>query len=155
MAEKTKVDVLIAGKTYTIIGFESDEYIQRVGHYVDKKMADILKVNSKLSTSGVAVLTAINVADDFFKAHENEMSFKKEIVAAKLETEKLLEDNLFLEEKNKTLTEQFNKLQIEVARREAELAEVRSSRNQSLERRVDQNNHPQIERRADQNNPRK
>ena len=142
MAEKTKVDVLIAGKTYTILGYESDDYIQRVGHYVDKKMADILKVNSKLSTSGVAVLTAINVADDYFKAYENELSFKKEIVAAKLETEKLLEDNLLFEEKNLKLTEMCSKLQIEVARREAELAEVRSSRNQSLERRPDQGNRP-------------
>ena len=140
MAEKTKVDVLIAGITYTIIGYESDEYIQRVGLYVDKKMNDILRGSGKLSTSGVAVLTALNVADDYFKSHENELSFKKEIVAAKLETEKLLEENILLEEKNRELAEKCGKLQIEVAKREAELAEVRNNIHHNLDRRPEHGN---------------
>jgi cell division protein ZapA len=127
MPEKTKVDVLIAGKTYTITGFESDEYIQRVGLYVDKKMTDVLKANSKLSTSIAAVLTALNVADDYFKAHENELEFKKEVLASKIEIEKLLEENIVLEEKNKELIEKNNHVSIEIAKREAELAEIRSS----------------------------
>ena len=131
MAEKTKVDVLIAGKTYTIVGNEEDEYIQRIGLYVDKKMSDILKSNNKLSTSIAAVLTAINVADDFFKARENELNFKKEIIAAKLEIEKLLEENIIMEDKNKVLVDKNNALQIELAKREAEIAEVRNSINQN------------------------
>ena len=127
MSDRTKVDVLIAGNTYTIIGLESDEYIQRVGLYVDRKMNEVLKVNNKLSTSTAVILTAINIADDFFKADENELSFKKEIVSSKLEIEKLINDNSTLEDKNKELTANYNGLQIEVAKREAELAELRKS----------------------------
>jgi cell division protein ZapA len=134
MPEKTKVDVLIAGKTYTITGLESDEYIQRVGLYVDKKMNDVLKANSKLSTSIAAVLTALNVADDYFKAHENELEFKKEVLASKIEIEKLLEENIVLEEKNKELTEKNNHILIEIAKREAEIAEVRNTINMAQAR---------------------
>jgi cell division protein ZapA len=134
MPEKTKVDVLIAGKTYTITGLESDEYIQRVGLYVDKKMNDVLRANSKLSTSIAAVLTALNVADDYFKAHENELEFKKEVLASKIEIEKLLEENIVLEEKNKELIEKNNHISIEIAKREAEIAEVRNSINMSQAR---------------------
>ena len=127
MSEKTKVDVLIAGNAYTIIGLESDEYIQRVGLYVDRKMNDVLKINNKLSTSTAAILTAINVADDFFKAHENELSYKKEIVSSKLEIERLISENSNLEDKNKDLVARNNSFQIEIAKREAEISELRNS----------------------------
>ena len=127
MSEKTKVYVLIAGNTYTVIGPESDEYIQRVGLYVDKRLNEVLKANNKLSTSTAAILTAINIADVFFKAHENELSYKKEIVSSKLEIEKLISENFALEEKNKDLVTRNNSFQIELAKREAELAELRNS----------------------------
>lgn len=127
MPDKTRVDVLISGKTYSISGYETDEYIQRVGLYVDRKMNEVLRSNNTLSTSSAAVLTAINVADDYFKAHENELNFKKEIVTSKLEIERLLEDNVTLEERNKELIEKNNNVLIEIAKREAELAEIRSN----------------------------
>ncbi|MCL2164183.1 MAG: cell division protein ZapA [Oscillospiraceae bacterium] len=127
MSEKTKVDVLIAGNAYTILGPESDEYIQRVGLYVDRKLSEVLRNNDKLSTSTAAILTAINIADDFFKAHENELSFKREIVSSKLEIERLINENTTLEDKNKALVTNYNNMQIEKAKREAELAELRNS----------------------------
>ena len=135
MPEKTRVDVLIAGKTYTISGYESDEYIQRVGLYVDRKMNEVLRSNNTLSTSIAAVLTALNVADDYFKAHEGELNFKKEIVTSKLEIERLLEENHILEERNKELIEKNNNILIEIAKREAELAEIRSNLSAPREKR--------------------
>jgi len=135
MPEKTRVDVLIAGKTYTISGYESDEYIQRVGLYVDRKMNEVLRSNNTLSTSIAAVLTALNVADDYYKAHENELNFKKEIVTSKLEIERLLEENSILEDRNKELIEKNNNILIEIAKREAELAEIRSNLSATREKR--------------------
>jgi cell division protein ZapA len=127
MPEKTKVDVLIAGKTYTISGYESDEYIQRVGLYVDRKMGEVLRGNNTLSTSIAAVLTAINIADDYHKARENELEFKKDVITSKHEIDRLLSENTAFEEKNRELAEKNNNMQIEIAKREAELAEIRSN----------------------------
>jgi len=62
MAEKNKVEVRIAGKDYTLVGCESEEYIQKVALYIDKKMTEIMRMNNKLSTSMASVLTAVNVA---------------------------------------------------------------------------------------------
>jgi len=135
MPDKTRVDVLIAGKTFSITGYESDEYIQRVGLYVDRKMNEVLRSNNTLSTTIAAILTALNVADDYFKAHENELAFKKEIVSSKLEIEKLLDENNTLEERNKELIEKNNNVLIEIAKREAELAEIRSNLSASREKR--------------------
>ena len=127
VAVKNRVIVRIAGKDYTLVGIESDEYLHRIAMYIDKKMNEILKVNSKLSTSMAAVLTAANVADDFFKAHGNEIRLKNELKHAQDELEKLREENKRLNQENEILTRKSTGFQLELAKREAELQEVRNS----------------------------
>lgn len=127
MTSKNKVDVKIAGKDYTLVGVESDEYIQKVGLYIDRKMNEIMKANSRLSTSMAAVLTAINVADDFFKAYENEAATQKELKKAQEELDRISELNKILSNENALLNNKNTNLQLELAKREAELGEVRNS----------------------------
>ena len=65
-----KLLIKICGKEYVIMGKEPDEYIQKVSLYINKKMSEVMRNNSKLSTAQAAVLTSINVADDYFKTLE-------------------------------------------------------------------------------------
>ncbi len=67
MSNKNKVIVRIMGQEYTMVGNESREYMQRIANYVDDKMVDISKNTKKLSTAMVAVLTALNIGDEYFK----------------------------------------------------------------------------------------
>ncbi|MDF2986071.1 MAG: hypothetical protein K0R50_1581 [Eubacterium sp.] len=127
MTSKNKVVIRIAGKDYTLVGVESDEYIQKVGLYIDKKMNEILMRNNRLSTSLASVLTAINVADDFFKSRENELSVRREKEAVSEELEKLKKEIVQLKEENNSLSAKNTKLQLDLAKREAELGEVRNS----------------------------
>ncbi|NTV88776.1 MAG: cell division protein ZapA [Clostridiales bacterium] len=127
MSLKNKVEVKIAGKDYTIVGTESEEYIQRVGLYVDRKMIEIMRGNNKLSTSMAAVLTAMNVADDFFKAHESEVLLKRELKKLHEDFEQLREEKARLTEENSHLKAGSSSLQLELAKREAELREVRNT----------------------------
>jgi cell division protein ZapA len=127
LTAKNKVEIRIAGKDYTVVGVESEEYIQRVGLYIDKKMNEIMRLNSKLSTSMAAVLTAINVADDYFKSHESEINLKKELKKLTEEHEALKSEKRRLSEENSTLGAMNTSLQLELAKREAELREVRNS----------------------------
>ena len=131
MAGKNRVDVRIAGKDYTLVGVESDEYIQRIAMYIDKKMIEIMRINSKLSTSMAAVLTAVNVADDYVKAHESEHHLKKELKQRQDEIEKLKEENRRLSIENTALSGRGTSLQLELVKREAELQEVRNSLNRN------------------------
>ena len=127
MAGKNKVELRISGKEYTIVGSESDECIQKVGLYVDKKMNEVLKNNSTLSTSMASVLTALNVAYDYFKANENETNLKEEIKSLNEEKAKLKEENKQLKIENSTLNSRSSNYQLELAKKEAELKEVRSN----------------------------
>ena len=67
--EKTRTMVKICGKEYVMAGFESEEYIHRVAIYVDRKMTELKGQYVNLNPSTLAVLTAINVADDLLKLH--------------------------------------------------------------------------------------
>ena len=61
-----KVQVRIFGQEYSVVGDKSSEQIQKISEYVDEKMHMISKVTGRNSTNGVAVLTAINVAEEYF-----------------------------------------------------------------------------------------
>lgn len=127
MTGKNKVVVRIAGKDYTLVGSESDEYIQKIGLYIDRKMVEILRMNSRLSTSMAAVLTAVNIADDLFKALESESQLKKENKKYQEELDRLKEENKTVTDQNMLLNSRNTNLQLELAKREAELSEVRNS----------------------------
>ncbi|QXM06339.1 cell division protein ZapA [Crassaminicella indica] len=80
MNNKNKVVVRIYGQEYTMVGSESKEYMQRVANFVDEKMIDIARNSRKLSTSMVAVLTCLNIADEYFKVNKEMESIKEEAV---------------------------------------------------------------------------
>lgn len=127
MTSRNKVELRIAGKDYTVVGVEPEEYIQRVGHYIDRKMTEVMRASNKLSTSLAAVLTAINVGDDLFKSRESELNTKKELKKALEELESLREEKQRLLQENSSLGGMNTNLKLELAKREAELGEVRNS----------------------------
>lgn len=67
---KNRVTVDIHGQPYTIVGTESVEHMRRVAAMVDEKMKEISMRNAYLDTSRLAVLTAVNVIDDYLKLQE-------------------------------------------------------------------------------------
>ena len=61
------VVVTICGEDYTFVAEESAAYMQKVGSYVNDKMTEILDT-AKVGRVDAAVLTAVNLADELFKA---------------------------------------------------------------------------------------
>ena len=68
--DKIKTTVRIGGKEYSDNGSDSEEYIHRVAIYVDRKMSQIEESNNNLSTTMLAVLTCLNIADELLKLRE-------------------------------------------------------------------------------------
>ena len=68
---RTKTTVRINGHDYVLAGEEPEEYMHEVAIYVDKKMSEIHRRYDKLSTSMVAVLAAVNIADELLKARRS------------------------------------------------------------------------------------
>lgn len=69
--EWTKVKVEIFGDSYSVKGRESTENIRMIAGYVDKKMRQVADRNHRLSNVQIAVLAALNIADELRKLQED------------------------------------------------------------------------------------
>ncbi|MCL7749811.1 MULTISPECIES: cell division protein ZapA [Halalkalibacter] len=76
--KKQRITVSIYGQQYTVVGEEPPAYVKDVARIVDQKMREIKKRNPYLDTTRLAVLTAVNIVDDYVKLQkENEMLNEK------------------------------------------------------------------------------
>jgi cell division protein ZapA len=130
MSIKTDTEVIIAGKVFTLSGYESEEYLQKVASYINNKVAEYNKVESfkrqPLDTQNV--LLQLNIADDYFKAKnqigilEEELQnkekelydLKHELIASQMKLEKT-------EETVKKLQDEANETAKKIVRMETEL----------------------------------
>ncbi|MCI8464630.1 MAG: cell division protein ZapA [Lachnospiraceae bacterium] len=69
MNSRNYTDVIIAGKVYTLGGYESEEYLQRVAGYLNGKISELRGIDGYLRQTPdyQNVLLQLNVADDYFK----------------------------------------------------------------------------------------
>lgn len=65
--QKNKVKVKLLGQTYKLVGQEDTEYLQLVAQYVNTKMLEIQATYPQLDTTKIAVLSALNIADEYIK----------------------------------------------------------------------------------------
>lgn len=63
----------IFGTSYTVRGEEDPEYVQSLARYVDERMRALQKKSpSTVSAQKIAVLTAVNIADELFKLRKRQ-----------------------------------------------------------------------------------
>ncbi len=99
MKNKNDVEVLINGRKYTICGFESAEYLQKVATYINSKYMEFKDKDYyySLDMDLRNILLAVNIADDYFKA-------KKEAWTIQQDNER--KDKMVLEMKHEVLDSQ-------------------------------------------------
>ena len=73
MAAKKSAEVIIDGKVYTLSGYEEEDYLQKVGAYINNKISEFNEMEEfrRLSADTRSTLLALNIADDYFKAKES------------------------------------------------------------------------------------
>ncbi len=107
MAPKKSTDVMIAGKIYTLSGYEEEGYLQRVASYINAKISEITERDEfrRIPNDMKSILIELNIADDYFKARSRfedmEENYKKaekdlfdlkhELVDTQMKVEELLE----------------------------------------------------------------
>lgn len=69
--KKNKVTVEIYGESYAIKGDAEIERIERVAALIDDKMRRTARSNPQLSTTKIAVLAALNIADEFLRLEQD------------------------------------------------------------------------------------
>ena len=94
MAEKTSAEVAIGGKVYTLSGYESEEYLQKVAVYINGKLNefDSIEGYQRFPADMKATLLELNIADDYFKAKTQAEKLEREIEAKEKEIYDLKHD---------------------------------------------------------------
>lgn len=119
MAEKTSAEVVIGGKVYTLSGYESEEYLQKVAGYINGKLNEFNSIEGyqRFPADMKATLLELNIADDYFKAkaqaekleHEIEAkekeiyNLKHDLIAGQIQSENDKEELKRLDEENRKL----------------------------------------------------
>ena len=72
MSKYNLVKVPIMGQEYKVNTLASPEYIKKIASFVDEKMAEIQKSGIEQDSQlRIAVLAAMNIADDLFQINDN------------------------------------------------------------------------------------
>ena len=76
--KKNKVVIHVMGHDYPLLTDQAPEQVQRVARYVDRKMREEA-ITTRASESAVAVLSSITLADELFRAQDENVRLKKEL----------------------------------------------------------------------------
>ena len=130
MSLKTDIQVLIGGKVYTLSGYESEEYLQKIALYINNKMDEVNGMPNymRLNSDMQKILLEMNMADDYHKAKHQievleadieekdkvEYDLKHELIAAQIRLEEAAKEIERLKDENNELQKQIVKLEARI-----------------------------------------
>lgn len=86
--------VEICDQVYLIKGSMDSEYIKELAAYVDKKMREITGSSKTADSLKVAVMAALNIADELFQERENAMKLNSFVYERSAECSRQLDQVL-------------------------------------------------------------
>ena len=135
MSSKNTTEVIIGGKVFTLGGYESEEYLQKIATYINNKLAEFTKDDGfrRQSAEVRANIMYLNIADDYFKAKKQGGTLESDIEAKDKEMydlkHELISVQIKLENAEKAmdkLKEENKELQMKIVQLETEMKNHRT-----------------------------
>lgn len=129
MSSKNDIQVLLGGKVYTLSGYESEEYLQKIALYINNKMIELNNMPNykRMSADMQKTLLELNMADDYYKAKKHISDLEKDMEEKdRIEYDlkhDLIAAQIHLESANKeieTLKNEINELQKQIVKLETQ-----------------------------------
>ena len=73
------VEVSILGQRLRVRTDEQPEYIEELARFVNEKMEEVKRKTRSVSTHSLAMLAALNIADELFKEKKHNSRLKSEL----------------------------------------------------------------------------
>lgn len=91
MSKKNKVEVIIEGRSYTLSGTESEDYLLSVAQYINDKINGLKKFDGyrQLDKDYRNLLLNLNLSDDYLKAKENLDLLEMDVLESQIRIEEL------------------------------------------------------------------
>ena len=115
-SSKTDTEVIIGGKVFTLSGYESEEYLQKVASYINNKVNEYSKLDSfrRQPLDTQSVLMQLNIADDYFKAKKQISILEEELQAKEKELYDLKHSLISSQIKLENIEKHSKELQLEL-----------------------------------------
>ncbi len=81
----TRTTVEIFGRRFELRATEPSEHLQQLASYVDRRMRELAEVSPHVDTAKLAVLTALNIADELFREQTTEPGTRTERIRQRVE----------------------------------------------------------------------
>lgn len=98
MADPRVVHVEVNGQRYPIRSSLDPVYVQELASYVDRKLRIAFDSAPSSDTLGLAILAALNIADEFFRARDSQLQVDGSVAARAGELERIVDQALELAE---------------------------------------------------------
>jgi len=130
MEEKHATQVVIGGKVFTVCGYESEEYLQKVASYINNKIEEFNEEEGfkRLSVDIRSNLLFLNIADDYFKAKKLADELSSEIEKKDKEIYDLKHELIAASIKQDAQTRELNNLKEEVKKYQKEIVKLETEK---------------------------
>ena len=118
MEKSNKTVIRLLGIDYPVVYNDSEERMQQIGFYVDKQFNEVKLRNSRLSTTMIATLAAVNIADEYFKQKEENVNLKSQLSEYMKRCDKHELETKALDNKINEQANEIQRLKIEIAKLE-------------------------------------
>jgi cell division protein ZapA len=78
--KKGSVTVSLAGQKFSIKSDHPEQHLQQLAAYVDRKVRELQRLSTTVGTQQLALLAAMNIADELFSAEARQREFKGRVV---------------------------------------------------------------------------
>ena len=85
MNASARTTVEIFGRRYELRGTEGSEHLEELARYVDRRMRELAEISPHVDTAKLAVLTALNIADELFREQQTEPGTRNERLRKRVE----------------------------------------------------------------------
>ena len=76
---KDKVEVSLLGQNFTVRSDKDETYVHSLASFVTRRYEELQRQTRTVSSHELALLVALNLADELFQAEENAQASRKEI----------------------------------------------------------------------------
>lgn len=131
------IEVIINNKRYTLSGYESEEYLQKIASYINNKYNEFRNRDAYkfLDADLKNILIQINIADDYYKTVDNMKEIEADNAAKGKEIFDLKHEIVMAQTKlseaqkeKEELRNELNEAQKKIIRLETELSELDKKR---------------------------
>ena len=79
MSKKDSVTVSLAGHKFSIKSEHNEAHLEQLAAYVDRKVRELQRMSKSVGTQQLALLAAMNIADELFQAQDAQRQFRQRV----------------------------------------------------------------------------